>query len=444
MTTPYTSPIPDFGAVGRYSDLAVHLRASDLSVNGMRAVPTPSYQRTTESLGRDSRGVIYAFPQRQPAIEYFDLDADGVFETPTLCFDGARTNLVPRGSDLSLWTAVNTPTVTSVPGLGDLPLWKIDDANAVNNAYVASPQLTARVTAAGNGVALFTIAKGDVVPAAGHELIVRDTTNSVNRAQINVQWAGTTPSTTPNAGSVLWQRIKGVTRGGKVVWEIAVKVTGTLTTADLVLWVRPSATATQTGDVYAGPAHFEDWGTYPLPLVLNPGASSATYSQDEWSIPIDMYCGPFAFWYDGIELGTLLHDGTRLLSLGNAAAANPEIKVDVFGGKYRLLHHNGTSSVSCALTGVAMPSVGERFQLYGLVDADGSCQLSIRVGTQPQVAGTKSAALAFAQLTGWAGWPGSAKLYVAPTYVNRQATRLIELKASVGAQSQAALVGAFG
>ena len=441
MTIPYDGAIADVSVRARFSDLAVHLRSADLFANGMRG--TPLIARTSGALGRDSAGNVYEFPHSRTAIEYFDLDNDGIYETPAFCFDGARTNLCERASALGSWTATNLARTAQV-GLGDLPLWRINDTDAVNQGTLDSPAGTVmRFTVGGNGVALFYIAKGDSPAAGGSSLVVRDTTNNANRLNLGVTWVGNTPSINPVGGTHLWQRKTGLTYAGKEVWEIAGKCTGTLTGAtDHIVRYIAATTAAQQGDLYVGPAHIEDVATYPLPLVLNGGTGSASYSRDEWRYPHDGYCGAGSILLDLIERGTILENGARVFTLGNNAGGTPEVTVDVSGGKYRLVHHNGTTSVSSALTGT-MPSVGDRFQLYGYWDATGAVRLSMLLAGTWQHAAV-SGANAYPRNTGWAGWPGAAYFTFGHPYANRQALRVIEAKVATAALSQAQLAGAFG
>lgn len=56
---------------------------------------TPTFTRaSTGGLTTDSRGRLRQWAQGMPRLEYVDLDGDGVFETPGLLLESARTNII--------------------------------------------------------------------------------------------------------------------------------------------------------------------------------------------------------------------------------------------------------------------------------------------------------------------------------------------------------------
>ena len=108
----------------RRSKLLFHFRANDLLLGHdpaeevLQAVTgeTPTFTRATAggyTRGRD--GVLLQWATDMPRIEMYDLDGDGVFETPGLLVEGQRTNEVLRSEEIdnAAWGTFGTPIVTA-------------------------------------------------------------------------------------------------------------------------------------------------------------------------------------------------------------------------------------------------------------------------------------------------------------------------------------------
>lgn len=441
MTLPLDIAIPDKNVRLRWSDLAVHLRASDATIEGMRTVPV--YERVSPSVARDSRGRYFLNGRRQPTYRFFDLDGDGIYETPAICFFGERTTLLPFGADLGAWTPVLVPGLTEVAGLGSARVWRLTDDSA-NQEAIQSPQCASRFTVAGNGVIRSLIGKGT---SGTPSITLRDVTNAADRGRLDVGWVGNVPSITTTGATVLSQELIGTTDEGIVMFEIAWKGSGTLTTADHAIIYRAAQTAGSTGDAYFGASHVEDAATYPMPLVLNPGAGARTFNRDEWRQPYDGHISPMSLLLDLIEYGTKLENGASVLTIGGLAGVGPELRLDVNAGVYRLRLDNGTTSVTCPLTGITMPTIGQRFKLFGTLNPEGgrsySVTLSIQVGSGSWQQGTPSAALQL-PVPGWNGYPGASFIQLGHYANNRQSSCIIEAKVAVALQTREQLAGGFG
>lgn len=445
MTMPYDIAVPARNERGRWSDLGVHLRAADLSVAGMRT--TPYYDRTTRGWGNDANGRMFVFGRKQPAYQWLDLDNDGVFETPAFAFYGDRTNLIPFAADLDQWTLQNSATRQEVSPLGALRLWRLTDANTSQGGLQSPTVPTAnRFASGGNGAIRTFIAKGTTFPAAGHSITLRDVTNSADRGRITIDgWAGTSPSVVNGSGAtILGQVLHGRNAEGHVVWEIIWRGSGTLTSADHALIYRAAHSATEQGDLIVGAAYLEDSAAWPMPFVFSPFNQVEPFARDEWRLPFAGWAGPCTFLLDMVEQGNVSNNGVRVVTIGDRAQGTPEVKIDVAAGVYRMVHHNGTSSVSSALTSVTMPVLGQRFQLYGIAFADGSVQLSMKIGSGAWVAAAASSALTYAITTGWSGYPTDSWIHFGHPYANRQSTLLLEGKVATSALTRDQISGAFG
>ncbi len=446
MTLPYVNLLDEPGLTGPVSDLALHLRACDHNIFGPWR-GTPTFARASEGFACDSAGARYLAAHSQSRTEYFDLDADGVFETPAWCFDGARTNIQPEGTDWAAATLTNATRTVGADTLGELSFAKIADADAVNQGNAQLPALTTLLTAAGYGVVLVWIAAPDTAAASGNGFVLWDTTANVTRGGCSATWSAGVPTFAAlNSGTVLWSRKIGVTPRGKNVYEVAFKPSGTLATNNHALRVIPANTAAQTGDLYIALAHVENVNTCPLSPVANTTAGAASYLAETWSLPFDAPPQAMSVYLDHVEYGTRYTSGARVLSLGNATPGTPEFYIDVnASGVYRANHHNGTALVSAVAgtpvgAGSATPNVGQRVRLYVTLSATGVVSIQQSFDGSGYSTAVSSGANALA--SAWAGFSGATKWYLGHPYTNRQALRLIEAKAALGVRALTTLQAA--
>ena len=122
VTRPAVAPL---FPLRRKSNLLFHFRATDLLLGHAPAEEvlqsvtgdTPTFTRTTTggyTRGRD--GILMQWPLDVPRLEMYDLDSDGVFETPALVMEGQRENIILRSEEIDngAWTnTVGTPGITA-------------------------------------------------------------------------------------------------------------------------------------------------------------------------------------------------------------------------------------------------------------------------------------------------------------------------------------------
>ena len=444
MSLSYLFPLDEPGLLVPRSPWALDLSADHLNVYGARR-GTPTFARASEGLMRTSEGRVLVAVHSQPRTEYFDLDGDGIFETPALCFDGARTNIQPYGADWSQATLTNVTRTTNADSLGQLVFTKLNDADAVNQGVAILPNLTPALTVNGNGAVLVWFAAPDVTSVGGTNLQLHDVTTPASRGGVNVTWsagagAGVATITANGGATLLWQRQIGVTAGGRRVYEAAFKPTGTLAASQHAFRCVPAATAAQTGDAYIGWVSVENVTTYPMPMVRNLTASSQAYVAETWALPFDALPQPMTLYVDMIENGTRYEaSGVDILSVSNATPTNPRLAIETVGnGAYQVIHHNGTSSVVAAA--VAVPNVGQRVQIYATMAANGAVSIEQSIAGGAWSAVVTSGALTPAG-SGWSGFSGSTNVYLGHPFANRQSLRLRRARVGLGVVSRADTVG---
>jgi hypothetical protein len=183
---PNTLPARAFQQSTRTSRLLFHWRASDLSLTPLTG-QVPTFVRATGGgLVRDSQGFLRDVGQYQPRFEYYDYDsASGLWLTPGLLIEGARTNLVVQSDALTAangWTLDGALVVTpNYSTCGALPLSRVTGA-AVDNLHRA-------VTLTGDGVKAFSqVVQFDGV-AGTTKCGLFDLTAGVFRGRVTVTWA---------------------------------------------------------------------------------------------------------------------------------------------------------------------------------------------------------------------------------------------------------------
>jgi hypothetical protein len=110
--------------------------------------------------------------------------------------------------------------------------------------------------------------------------------------------------------------------------------------------------------------------------------------------------GALAFWHEFIQVGAVPASGIALWSITNDAVSGARLIVDSSGSFWRVVHHNGSTSVNATLA--AAPANGDRVVLWGYLYLDGSVQLwqSINGAAATNTARSSANSLASAWGTG--------------------------------------------
>lgn len=113
---------------------------------------------------------------------------------------------------------------------------------------------------------------------------------------------------------------------------------------------------------------------------------------------------PLTVYVKYVEIGVQPISNLELVHVSNAANANPQLRVIIGGGTYRIAHHNGTTQVTGNVTGT--PAVGDTVELRSVLFADGSVQIFQSLNGAAETTVSQSVANAIA-----AAWSGS-QLYL--------------------------------
>lgn len=198
--------------ISRKSRALFHWRAADLSLTAVTG-ETLALTRATGGTCRDAAGRLRTVSQYQPRWHYYDLDGDGVFETPGLMIEGLRINLCLQSEDFNTtWTDIGSVNMGAPLLLGDLTLRAINDFDG----GVLGGKRQTGIVFTGDAVKAFSIFVGQGTSTTWRVDLV-DTTAPANRLRAVGTWAGGLPvvSTAGGAGTYLgyekWGVVAGVT-----------------------------------------------------------------------------------------------------------------------------------------------------------------------------------------------------------------------------------------
>lgn len=197
--------------------------------------------------GLDAAGVLRRCAHSQPCFQWYDLDGDGIRETPMLLLRAATDNIVLQSEDFgTTWTAVGTPTrVAGAHTASGVSLDLIgDDTGAMQELYRQS------LTFTGDGAkgALIHMKAGLAQPGSGSRIQIEDTTASASRLTGVVTWSGSgVPSVSVSAGSYL-----GSERMAGGVYRLLFSAAGVVAANANRLNILPATISGEQGNVYAG------------------------------------------------------------------------------------------------------------------------------------------------------------------------------------------------
>ena len=92
--------------------------------------------RATAAWGIGSDGRSYRMPDHLARYEWWDLDGDGVRETPALVCEDASRNLCGHDDDLASWSTSDMISRSLFATLGDSDVYLVTDNDAANRAYL--------------------------------------------------------------------------------------------------------------------------------------------------------------------------------------------------------------------------------------------------------------------------------------------------------------------
>jgi hypothetical protein len=150
-----------------------------------------TFTRASVKRYRDRSGIGRKAAADVPALEWVDLDGDGVLDTPGILLEGARGQRVANPENFSLWSVTGTPILTSGQSdpFGGTSAYLIEDNDGASNETVFSaPPFVGDAT---KTVSLF-LKQGTAAQSAMN--LRDDTAGSIIRHQVLVVWTAGVPA----------------------------------------------------------------------------------------------------------------------------------------------------------------------------------------------------------------------------------------------------------
>ncbi len=385
-----------------------------------------------------SDGRFYRAPADFARIEWFDLDGDGVLETPHLVVEDSEANLVQHSDVLTSWTANFTVSTSVGHAVGEADTRLVSDTDATNASYL-SKVLTTFTGAGAKGV-LAVCGRGPSPAASGGWIRVRDNTAGADRlnATITFNANGVPTITIVSATGVSLGKRYLCTLGGVKYYALFLQTNSVTAANPHEVRLGAAVNGSQQGNIYWGAITVTNEPT-TASWIDRPSTGAITRAREVigWRAP---YVTPGAqtWLLDLLEVGALQVSGALVAALTDAAGANPSLRVEVSGGnRYQVTHHNGSSSVSSAAA--AAPAFLDGVRLLVTLFDDGSVQLGQSINGGAMAFATRSAALAINGL--WGASTSTNGFFLQPlTTLSKARTRLQRWKAAGAVLTEAQLV----
>lgn len=388
MVAPTVLPGRAFARVNRVSRALLRWRAADLALAPINEQASAFTRASAGGMIQDVAGVCRPIGHSQPRFEMADLDGDGVYETPTLLLEPARTNAWSDSEDLSnaVWTLSAVTLAGNVQQAPDgaLSLEKVIESatNALHYVRRTTPVLTAATQQA---VSVFARAGERTwlwIQTGDRGGVSRNTFVNLATGVVGTKDASHTVAVRRYAYGLY--RIE-------LAWPSGTGASSPV--VNFLLTTGDGVTATYLGDgtsgLYLGAAQFETDAPWPSSYLRTPSPGTRSMDRLDFTVPVvPRECTLYARF---VERGSIATGGARIAQIGSGTA---RLSILQSGGFYQALHHNGTSSVTSTLA--AAPAIGDRIELRATLAADGKVQLHQSINEGAEVSAAQSAALALA------------------------------------------------
>jgi hypothetical protein len=365
-----------------------------------------TFTGNTARLMKDSLGRLVPVAEYMMAPGMWDLDGDGVLETPVLITGDGDSNRVPYSQDFTNWTATNAPSIlSSTLTLGELVLSLLEDNSGSLQEYYQSQAISATGLNA-RTVFSFFIAKGTSSAAAGSGVQVWDNTASALRSEVTWTWAQTSkgiwkPTIAVGTGLNLALEYFGrhayaqpTTNllGLADVWRVYVRSTTAFAPGNVNYFrVYPAFTAAQQGNEFFGGFMASSRSS---PYIKTTTTGDRSNGANTW---IMTFSGaPQAltlavrFIYTGSAVCHVSGQQGMVAGIGPVGGGNPQMSIlasDASAANfYYAFMNNGSNSITVLHN--TTPSAGDLVLLRLAVRADGSIVLGQSLNGGAEVAVT--------------------------------------------------------
>lgn len=343
------------------------------------------YTFTRSSDGREvgSDSLLNTISSDLLRIEYLDLDADGVPETPTLLLEAASTNALTRAEEFddAAWTKTNSVIDADIGGAPDASTGlDMLFPSTANNVHLVSQGSLPVTESVDHGVSVFASAEGyDFVG-----LKINGTgTGDLAEALFKLDSSGSVvDSGIGGAGTLTATRIARI---GPTLYRCSlIGQVSTSTAMDASFSVTETSSqmaASWEGGGTSGGLGIGIWGAQaepdsPVTSYIPSSASTSSRAADTLFFVFPHVPQAMTVYISAVELGTLVDAASvnRLFAIGSDTdGVDPRLVIGANSGAWRLEHDNGSATASA--TAVASPTLGQQYELRAVLNANGSVLL---------------------------------------------------------------------
>lgn len=357
-----------------------------------------TFTRASTGYALDRGGVLRIAAIDTPRIEWTDPVTAGVFDTPTLLLEDARTNLLLRSEefDNAAWTktrATISANADTAPDGTTTADRLVEDATA-SSTHFASQNIT--ITADSDGAFSVHAEAGtrtficiEIVEAAATANFVRRwfnlSTGVVGTSAVGGTGVATRAYIQALGASRYRCTLVGGPRNGATGGQVRVYV------ADADNSISYNGDGASYAIVWG--ADFEDNVPFGSSYIKTVGATG-TRNRDQCSFPL--YAPPQAetLYTRFIERGSIHQTQARIWELGVATSLSPRLILESNGFFYQMTNAQTAGIVQSTLaTG---SSIGNLIELRGVLAADGRVQLHQSINGGAETSAAQSAAQALA------------------------------------------------
>jgi len=351
-----------------------------------------SFSRSSSAWYIGADGLLRQAAAGVPRIEWYDLDGDGVRETPALRLEPSRTNLLLDSCNLpasgSPWGGTSNFTVTPAASIfAGQTAWR--HQNLGQTTFAGRSQVVGTLTGQPETVSVVV----ENVDATTTAVSLFDDTAAAHVCRVQLAWATGAATVVAGSGTARATRLASAGPNGGPVYRITVTGTGTAGNQRRIV-VYPSGTSqnTQTAIVHHVQHEVGAVATSPIVTTTAPVTRAADVLTFPWPHAPQAMTGYLRF----VELGAVVTTSANvtLFRLGT----NPQgwIVVERIGNdsRYRCSYRRDDSSTTVAivLPTSPVPAIGDRVELLWRLYADGSVQIEQSInGGAPVVAARSSA-----------------------------------------------------
>jgi len=334
-------------------------------------------------------GRIHQAAPGVPRIEWYDLDGDGVRETPTVLLEPAATNLLRDSCNLpasgSAWGGTSNFTVTPAASIfAGQTAWR--HQNLGQTTFAGRSQVVDTLTGQPETVSVVV----ENVDATTTAVSLFDGTAAAHVCRVQLAWATGAATVVAGSGTARATRLASAGPNGGPVYLIMVTGTGTAGNQRRIV-VYPSGTTqnTETAIVHHVQHEVGAVATSPIVTTTAPVTRAADVLTFPWPHAPQAMTGYLRF----VELGAAAMTGASrvLLQIGTGTTA-PRLFVGAISADttYRVSFSTTASSTTSVLP--SAPPIGARVELLWRLYADGSVQIEQSIdGGAPVVAARSSA-----------------------------------------------------